>query len=202
MVWLRASLMAAGLLSSGCLMGGIAAGTGLVAVGAGVAAFTCYDRVSVTVTDRLTGTKLCDAKVTFKKGSSETVATSCGQAALSAGKYRMRVERAGLVPFEQPVDVVKSEDCGSTTQTMFVAMDRPNVVQAPQQVTPAPVSPPSPTPAVAPTPSAPAAPAAPAPAETPAAPPVAPAPSVAPAAPTPVAPTPAPSSSSNGAFAP
>ncbi|MDF3068641.1 MAG: hypothetical protein K0R38_4242 [Polyangiaceae bacterium] len=158
-------------------MGGIAAGTGLVAVGAGVVAFTCYDRVTVTVTDRLTGTKLCDARVTFKKGSSETVATSCGQAALSAGKYRMRVERVGLVPFEQAVDVVKSEDCGSTTQTMFVALERPNHQQAPQQV-----APPRPAPAVAP-----AAPVA-SPVEAAPPPPVAPASSSPPTEPAPASP--------------
>jgi hypothetical protein len=190
MMWLRASLVAAGLLSTGCLMGGIAAGTGLVAIGGAALAFTCYDRVSVTVTDRLTGTKLCDAKVTFFQGSSETVATSCGQAALSPGKYRMRVERAGLVPYEQRVEVVESQDCGSTTQTMVVALDRPRAPAPPQQV-----SPPPPPPAPAPPPAAP-----------PAAPPVsappaseAPPPEPPPSAP---APTPAPSGSSSGAFAP
>lgn len=194
MLSLRASVMAAGLLSSGCLMGAIAAGTGAVVIGAGSVAFTCYDRIAVTVTDRLTGTKLCDARIVFTKGSSETEATSCGQAALSAGKYTMRVERAGLLPFQQPVEVVKSEDCGSTTQTMVVALERPNQQQAPQLVAP-PRQAPAPAP-VAPPPAPP-----PAPAPDPAAPP--------PAEPTPPAdgavppaPSAAPSGSANGAFAP
>lgn len=210
MAWLRAAVLAAGFLSTGCLMGGIAAGTGLVAVGAGVAAFTCYDRVTVTVTDRLTGAKLCDARVAFLKGSSETVATSCGQAALSAGKYKMRVERAGLVPFEQPVEVVKSEDCGSTTQTMFVALERPNQQQAPQQVAPrrdapvpvplAPAAPAAPAaPNVTPPPEAPATSppdaAAPVPSGSPA--PVAPPPGASPA---PSSAPPAPSGTSSGSF--
>jgi hypothetical protein len=199
MMWLRASLVAAGFLSTGCLMGGIAAGTGLVAIGGAALAFTCYDRVTVTVTDRLTGTKLCDAKVTFIQGSSETVATSCGQAALSAGKYRMRVERAGLVPFEQPVQVVESEDCGSTTQTMVVALDRPRQPAPPQQLTP----PPAPAPAAPPPPaavSAPPASAPPPPASTaPTAPEAAPPPPASAPAP---APTPAPSNPSSGTFAP
>lgn len=223
MRWLRASLVAAGLLSTGCLMGGIAAGTSAVLVGAGFVAFTCYDRVTVVVTDRLTGTKLCDAKVSFTKGSSETVATSCGQAALSAGKYKMRVEREGLVPFEQPVEVVRSEDCGSTTQTMLVALDRPNREQAPQQVVPrreAPAADTAAPPVAAPPPAAPPAvttpPAAAAPADLPNAqpsPPSVPAPPSAapPSAAPPTAPTatpsasppaPAPSSSAKGAFAP
>lgn len=188
MMWLRASLVAAGLLSTGCLMGGIAAGTGLVAIGGAALAFTCYDRVSVTVTDRLTGTKLCDAKVTFLQASSETVATSCGQAALSPGKYRMRVEQPGFVTFQQPVEVVESQDCGSTTQTMVVALSRPNQPAPPQQVAPPPPAPPSvPAPPVSAAP-APAPPASEAPPPEP--PPSAP------------APTPAPSGSSSGAFAP
>ncbi len=195
MAWVRAFVLASGLLSTSCLMGGIAAGTGLVAAGAGVVAFACYDRVSVTVTDRLTGAKLCDARITFLKGSSETEATSCGQAALSAGKYRMRVERTGLVPFEQPVEVVKSEDCGGTIQTMYVAMDRPHTVQAPQQVAPRREAP-APAPAVAP----------PAPIPVPAQVPVpeAPAsatPEVEPAPASPTAPPAAPSGTpSNGSF--
>lgn len=183
----RWAALAAGLLSTGCLMGAIAAGTGVVVVGAGVIAFTCYDRITVTVTDRLTGTALCDAKITFTKGSSVSEATSCGQVALSAGKYKMRVTRPGLVPFEQPVEVVKGKDCGGTIQTMYVALERPNYQQAPQQVVPAP--PPPPTPSVA----APAAPPPPTPVE------VTPAPSAASSA----APAPAPSGSSgssNGAF--
>jgi hypothetical protein len=167
-----------GLLSTSCLAAAIGGGVGVVVVGAGVVAFTCYDRVSVTVTDRLTGTPLCDAHVTFQKGGSVTEATSCYQAALSAGKYMMRVERPGLLPFEQPVDVVKSSDCGGTIQTMYIALDRPNRVVPPEQVAPSPAAP---SPA-APSPAAPATPA-------PEAPPATPAPAV---APTPVAPSGAP----------
>lgn len=195
MAWSRVLFIGLGLLSSGCLMGGIALGTGVVAVGAGVVAFTCYDRVNVTVTDRLTGVKLCDAKVVFTQGSSEVEATSCGQAALSAGKYKMRVERPGLVPFEQPVDVVRSEDCGSTTQTMFVALDRPNFQQAPQQVAPPPREAPAPpaTAVAEPPPPAPAATPAPAP-EPP------PPPAAEPPPPPAVEPAPAPAPSSSGSF--
>jgi hypothetical protein len=165
--WAKWAFVAAGgLLSTSCLAAAIGGGVGVVVVGAGVVAFTCYDRVSVTVTDRLTGTKLCDAKVTFTKGSSETEATSCYQAALSAGKYKMRVERHGLLPFEQPVDVVKSSDCGGTIQTMYIALDRPNRVVAPAQVAPPPPAvTPAPAPAVTVVPSA-----APVPAEVPEAP--------------------------------
>jgi hypothetical protein len=90
----------------------------------------------------------------------------------------MRVTRPGLVPFEQPVEVVKGKDCGGTIQTMYVALERPNYQQAPQQVSPPAPPPPPPAPSVAPPP-----PPAPAPVE------VAPAPSAAPAP-----------SSSNGAF--
>lgn len=174
--WVALSL---GLLSTGCLMGAIAAGTGVVVLGAGVVAFTCYDRINVTVTDRLTGTKLCDAKITFMKGSSVSEASSCGQVALSAGKYKMRVARPGLVPFEQPVEVVRSQDCGGTIQTMYVALERPSYQQAPQQVVPPRQAPP---PAPPPTTTA-----------------SAPAPSPAPV-PSEAVPTPSPTPSSNGAF--
>jgi hypothetical protein len=198
MLWLRTSVLAAGLLASGCLMGGIAAGTGALAIGAGAIAFTCYDRVSVEVTDRLTGAKLCDARVTFMKGSSETVATSCGQAALSPGKYKMRVERAGLVPFNQTVDVVEGKDCGSTVQTMVVALERPNRSVEPQRVAPpaTAVTPPAPPPPPSPTPETPA-PAPAAPPDVPATPP-APPPSAVPAP----SGSAAPSGSSSGVFAP
>jgi hypothetical protein len=187
MVWLRGTwsrwvVVATALFSVSCTAA-IGAGASLVLVGAGVVAFTCYDRVSVTVTDRLTGTKLCDAKVTFVAGSSETVATSCGQAALSAGKYVMRVERPGLVPFTEPVEVAKSQDCGQTIQTMFVALDRPKTVQTPARVVPPASAPPAvappasvPPPVVAPPASVP-----PAVAPSPSVPPgVAPSPSVPP----------------------
>ena len=137
------ALVAAGLLSTGCA-GFIGAGAAVVVVGAGVLSFTCYDRVSVTVTDRLTGTKLCDAKVTFLQGKSETVATSCYQAALSKGSYTLRVERHGLVTFEEPIDVSDSGECGQTVQTMYVALDRKTRVTPPQQIVPAPVAPPPP----------------------------------------------------------
>lgn len=131
------ALLAVGLLSTGCA-GVVGVGAAVVVVGAGVLGFTCYDRVSVTVTDRLTGTKLCDAKVAFLQGKSETVATSCGQAALSAGAYVMRVERPGLETFEQPVEVSESGKCGQTIQTMFVALERKNRVTPLQQIAPAP----------------------------------------------------------------
>jgi hypothetical protein len=148
------ALVAAGLLSTGCA-GLIGAGAAVVVVGAGVLGFTCYDRVSVTVTDGLTGTTLCDAKVTFVQGKSETEATSCYQAALSAGSYTLRVERQGLVTFEEPVEVSKSGACGQTVQTMYVALDRKNRVAPPRQIAPAPVAP-APAPVVpAPAPGAP-----------------------------------------------
>src|SRR5215207_776747 len=81
MKWLRGSsmkwaLVALGLLTTSCA-GVIGAGAALVVVGAGVLSMACYDRMAVTVTDGLTGTKLCDAKVTFTEDGSVTEATSC-----------------------------------------------------------------------------------------------------------------------------
>jgi len=170
---LKWALVAAGLLSTSCA-GVVGVGAALVVVGAGVLGFTCYDRVSVTVTDRLTGTNLCDAKVTFLRGKSETVATSCYQAALSAGSYTLRVERHGLETFEEPIDVSESGACGQTVQTMYVALDRKNRVAPPQQIAPAPLAPPpavTAPPAAAPaTASAPTAPLPPAPPPPPTAP--------------------------------
>ena len=196
MHWFRASsaqwlLVSLGLLSTSCV-GALGLGAVAVAAGAGVLAYTCYDRVSVTVTDRLTGTKLCDAKVTFLQGTSETVATSCYQAALSKGKYTLRVERAGLETFEEPIEVVRGENCGQTVQTMMVALDRANQVPPPQRIAPppAPVVPAAPPPSPGPAPTAmPPPPAGPAPG--PAVPPAT-APATPPAPATPSAPAPAP----------
>jgi hypothetical protein len=140
------------------------------------------------VTDRLTGTKLCDAKVTFVKGSSVTEASSCYEAALSAGSYVLRVERPGLERFEEQIEVKEGGKCGQTVQTMFVALDRKNRVQPPQQIAPTRVPVFVPPPAVAAPPAA-AAPAA--ATALPAAPAAAPAnPSSSAAAPLPPAPPP------------
>lgn len=191
--WVLVSL---GLLSTSCA-GVVGAGAAVAMVGAGALAFTCYDRVSVTVTDRLTGTKLCDAKVSFIQGKSETVATPCYEVALSAGQYKLRVERRGLITFEEPVEVTEGGECGKTVQTIYVALDRksrgaapPTAIQAPAKAPPAAVT----APPVAPPAAAPPAAAPPA-----AAPPVAPPPgvaappgAVAPGAPLPAAPPPPP----------
>jgi hypothetical protein len=179
------AVVAAGLLASGCV-GAIGAGAAVVVIGAGIVTFTCYDRVSVTVTDRVTGTKLCDAKVTFIQGKSETAATSCYQAALSAGKYTMRVERPGLQTFEEPVEVSESDKCGQSVQTMYVALDRLN-----RPAPPTLVAAPSPAPVAAPA-HAPAPTAAPAPAGVPPAAAVAPPPPAANPGSPPLPPPPAP----------
>jgi hypothetical protein len=131
----------------------------------------------VTVTDAATGTPLCDAKVTFLEGSSKIEATSCYEAALSRGKYRLRVERRGLVPYEEPFEVTKSDGCGQSVQTMYVALDRVGHVAAAPQAVAAPQNGTVPTPALPA--SASAAPAAAAPASA----------APAPAAPAPPAPT-------------
>ena len=184
--WLSWALMAAGLLTTSCA-GVIGAGVGAAFVGAGVLSMTCYDRVSVTVTDKVTGTKLCDAKVTFTEDGSETIATSCYQAALSDGQYKMRVERRGLVPYEMPLNIDTGKSCKHAVQTMWVALDRPNLQPPSQQIVPRP----SPVAAPAAPAAAPAPPAAPPPAPAPAPAPT-PAPATAPARATPPAPAPTP----------
>jgi hypothetical protein len=175
-------LVGLGLLSTSCV-GVVGAGAAVAIVGAGALAFTCYDRVSVTVTDRLTGTKLCDAKVSFIQGTSETVATSCYQAALSTGQYKLRVERRGLITFEEPVEVTEGGDCGSTVQTIYVALDRKSRGAAPPTAIAAPATPPATLPPAAAPPPAVTAPPAPAP--------VAPPPGAATAPPSAAAPLPA-----------
>ncbi len=185
MRWLRGSslkwvLVALGLLTTSCA-GAIGAGAALVVVGAGVLSMACYDRMQVTVTDALTGTKLCDAKVTFTEDGSVTEANSCFTAALSTGKYTMRVERKGLVPYEAPIEINTGSKCRHAVETIYVALDRPNRQQPAQVIAPPPAAPA--TPAV-PLPAAPAAPPgatmAPAPAN-----PASPAPTRSPATPAP-----------------
>lgn len=191
MKWLRGSslkwvLLALGLLTTSCA-GAIGAGAALVVVGAGVLSMACYDRMTVTVVDQLTGTKLCDAKVTFTEGDSVTEATSCYSAALSTGKYELKVERRGLVPYQVPVEVNTGSKCRHAVQTIYVALDRPNLQQAPQMIGPPPALPPAAP--VAPGPAPAPAPAAPAPAAVPSGSAV-PAPAAAPA-PAPATPAPA-----------
>lgn len=204
--WLSWALLGAGLLTTSCA-GVVGAGAAVVVVGAGVLSMTCYDRVSVTVTDRLTGTPLCDAKVTFHEGSSVTEASSCHQAALATGQYKMRVERPGLVSYEVPVTIDTGKSCKHAVQTLWVALDRPNLQTQPTHIAPAPAAPPTAAPpqapvaAPVPAPAAPPGP-APAPATAPApAPPAAPAPAP-PAAPAPAPPAPAPAPSPAPSAAP
>ena len=193
MQWLRGSslkwaLVALGLLTTSCA-GAIGAGAALVVVGAGVLSMACYDRMAVTVTDGLTGTKLCDAKVTFTEDGSVTEATSCYSAALSSGKYLLRVERPGLVPYEAPVEINTGSKCRHAVQTIYVALDRPDRKQSPQLIGP-PVAPAAPLPAAPPAPAG-VTPASPAPA----APPTTTAPAAPPASavpPTTTTPVPAP----------
>lgn len=177
-------LVALGLLTTSCA-GAIGAGAALVVVGVGVLSMACYDRMAVTVTDALTGTKLCDAKVTFTEDGSVTEATSCYSAALSTGKYQLRVERKGLVPYEAPVEINTGSKCRHAVQTIYVALERPNSQRAPQMIGP----PAAPLPA-APLPAAPPAPPG-AATQAPSSPP--PPTAVPPAAPTtPTTPAPAP----------
>jgi hypothetical protein len=188
----RCALVALGLLSTSCI-GVIGLGAATLVAGAGVLAFTCYDRVSVTVTDRQTGTPLCDAKVTFIEGKSSMEATSCYEAALAPGSYTLRVERHGLETYEEPVEVTRGGTCGQSTQTIYVALDR---LHHGQETPPGGEPPPAPLtamPVVAPSavvPPASASTPAPAPSSAPqastSAPPTPPAPPAA-------APTPAPS---------
>jgi hypothetical protein len=188
-------LVALGLLTTSCA-GAIGAGAALVVVGAGVLSMACYDRMAITVTDGLTGTKLCDAKVTFTEDGSVTEATSCYTAALSTGKYQLRVERPGLLPYEAPVEINTGSKCRHAVQTIYVALERPNRQQGPQLIGPppatAPVAPAAPLPAAPPPPAG--ATTVPPPAATvPAAPSATPAPAApaAPAAPPAAAPPPA-----------
>ncbi len=150
-------VVALGLLTAGCA-GAAAVAAGLAIVGAGAIAATCYDQVAITVVDRESGAKLCDAKVTFTEGSSVTTASSCYAASLSKGKYKMKVTRPPMVPFEMPMEVTGG--CQHAVQTIYVAMDRPETHPAPQRIAPrgtvaAPVTAPSaPASVVTPTPSA------------------------------------------------
>jgi hypothetical protein len=202
------ALVALGLLTTSCA-GAIGAGAALVVVGAGVLSMACYDRMAVTVTDGLTGTKLCDAKVTFTEGSSVTEATSCYTAALSTGRYTLRVERPGLMPYEAPVEINTGSKCRHAVQTVYVALERPDRQQGPQLIgppapapaVPLPAAPPPPAGATTVLPSAPptpagattVSPAAPASAVPPTAPPsAAPAAPAAPSAAPPAPPAPSP----------
>jgi hypothetical protein len=130
--------MPAGLLalSAACVLGcasAIAAGSTVALVGAGMVASRCYDRVEVMVTDQLTGTRLCDAAVSFT-GDSTIEANSCHHAALTSGKYTLHVSRPGLRPFEMPVTVDTGKKCQHQVQTIYVALERPNYQQPPERI--------------------------------------------------------------------
>jgi hypothetical protein len=137
--WRRWALALVGLALTGCT-GALGVAAVAVVVSAGALGMTCYDHVSVTVTDQATGTELCDARVSFKQGSSVIEAKSCYEAALSRGSYVMHVERAGLVPYDVPFEVARGEHCNDSVQTIYVALERPGARPAPQMVVTTPLA--------------------------------------------------------------
>jgi hypothetical protein len=181
------------LSATGCVAAAAGAGAAVAFGGAAALTSTCYDRVSLRLTDAASGQVTCGARVSaVNAGGSEVVFKSCYHAAVPRGTWTVRAELPGYATAKTPLIVPDGSRCDPAVQTIELTI-APVGYQSP-----APPPPPAPSPRPAITAAPPAAPSAPPPAPSPAAPPA----SALPSASTPPAPAaaPAPSAPPTGAF--
>lgn len=173
---------------TGCVAAAAGAGAAVAFGGAAALTSSCYDRVSLRLTDAVSGQLTCAARVTaVDPGGSELVFRSCYHAAVPRGKWTVRAALPGYATATTPLIVPGESHCDPAVQSIELT------------IAPAGYRPPQPAPAPAPSPvisaTPPAAPAAPPPATDPS--PAAPS-----AVPTPSASSPAPPVSAQPPAAP
>ena len=166
----------------------VAAGAGVVLIGAAIIAHDCVDHLSITVFDGRTGRRTCDATVTVSGDGTEREVLPCYHTELDEGTWTVTAQYPGLVPMQSTVIVTRPRGCEPAVHTieLTLAVPRAATPPAPPGVAPAapPTLPPAGTAPTQPPPSAPGPPStqAPAPPLT-APPPTATQPPPAPAAP-------------------
>ena len=184
----------------------VAAGAGVVLIGAAIIAHDCVDHLTITVFDGRTGRRTCDATVTISGNGTEREVLPCYHAELDEGTWTVTAQYPGLVPMQSTVVVTRPRGCEPAVHTveMTLAVPRgPMPPTPPGQPAPGaatanetggvpaapPPLPPAGTAPTQPPPSAPVPPSteAPAPPPTTAPPPTATQPPPAPAAPPPPA---------------
>lgn len=200
-----------GLLSvTGCVAAAAGAGTTVAFGSAAALTASCYDRVSLSLTDAVSGQRSCVAKVSaVDADGSEVDFNSCYHAAVPPGAWTVRAEQPGYAAATTRLIVPEESSCNPAVQSIELTIApagfvRPVAAPAPAERTTS--APPASAP-TAPATSAPAAPPASAPTGQPApAPATTPSPSPTPTtgpvpAPhnTPPAPTPAPVSTPTAA---
>jgi hypothetical protein len=85
----------------------------------------CYQDLTVTVIDDLTGAKVCDAQVTIRDSNGEMQdLDSCYHASLSEGQYRIRAALAGRKSEATAFEVGDLSDCKPVTSTIVLTIPR------------------------------------------------------------------------------
>jgi hypothetical protein len=184
------------LSATGCVAAAAGAGAAVVFGGAAALTSTCYDRVSLRLSDAASGQVTCGARVSaVDAGGSEVVFKSCYHAAVPRGTWTVRAEVPGYATAKTPLIVPEGSRCDPAVQTIELTIAPVGYQSA---APPAPPAPPAPSarPAIPAAPSA--APSVAPPVPSSAAPPA----SAVPSASTPPAPAPppAPAAAPTGAF--
>jgi hypothetical protein len=183
------------LLSSatGCVAAAAGAGAAVVFGGAAALTSTCYDRVSLRLTDAASGQITCGATVSAVNAhGSEVVFKSCYHAAVPRGTWTVHAQLPGYTTAKTPLIVPAESHCDPAVQTIELTI-APLGYQPPP-----PALPPAPAPRPTVTAAASAAPSTAPPALSPAAPPASAAPSFSP--PPASATPPSPAAPPTGAF--
>jgi hypothetical protein len=115
------ALAASGLLALAC---NVAIGGGAAALvgGSAVLASQCYDRVHITVRDS-TGSVTCDARVSVIDAEGDARKLQpCYSAALTAGTWSVRAEKAGYTPMTTSVVIPEHDDCPYYTHSIDISL--------------------------------------------------------------------------------
>jgi len=129
------------LASSGCIAAAAGAGTAAVFGSAAALTSSCYDRVSLRLTDAASGQVTCTARVSAVSTSgSELTFGSCYHAAVPPGAWKVRAELAGYTTASTPLTVPVESQCNPAVQTIELTI-APSGYQQPPPVPPTPAAP-------------------------------------------------------------
>ncbi|MDQ2647416.1 MAG: hypothetical protein M3020_26675, partial [Myxococcota bacterium] len=128
---------------TGCVAAAAGAGAAVAFGGAAALTSSCYDRVSLRLTDAVSGQLTCAARVTaVDAGGSELVFRSCYHAAVPRGKWTVRAELPGYATATTPLIVPDESHCDPAVQSIELTIAPAGY--RPPQPAPPPASAPSP----------------------------------------------------------
>ena len=152
-------LLPLALAATACVAAAAGAGAAVAFGGAAALTSSCYDRVSLRLTDGVSGQVTCSARVSaVNRGGSELVFRSCYHAAVPPGEWTVRADLPGYATATTPLIVPVESQCDPAVQTIELTIAPAGYRPPEPQRSPAPA--PTPTPTSTPSPTVPAAPSA------------------------------------------